>query len=88
MATRLFPDDQMERLRSYPDIGTDELIRFFTLTPADVAFVDPGRSRGPADRRAGRAVVHAALAGVRPGRGACGTAGGGGPAGRPARCSG
>jgi len=50
MATRLFPDDQMERLRSYPDIGTDELIRFFTLTPADVAFVDPGRGRGPADR--------------------------------------
>jgi len=50
MATRLFPDDQMERLRSYPDIGTDELIRFFTPTPADVAFVDPGRGRGPADR--------------------------------------
>lgn len=50
MATRLFPDDQMERLKSYPDIGTDELIRFFTLTPADVAFVDPGRGRGPADR--------------------------------------
>ena len=36
MAARLFPDDQMERLRSYPDIGTDELIRFFTPTPADV----------------------------------------------------
>jgi hypothetical protein len=26
------------------------LIRFFTLTAADVAFVDPGRGRGPADR--------------------------------------
>jgi Domain of unknown function (DUF4158) len=25
-------------------------LRFFTLTPADVAFVDPGRDRGPADR--------------------------------------
>jgi hypothetical protein len=50
MATRLFPDDQMERLKSYPDIGTDELIRFFTLTAAEVAFVDPGRGRGPADR--------------------------------------
>lgn len=46
MATRLFPDDQMERLKSYPDIGTDELIRFFTLTAADAAFVDPGRGRG------------------------------------------
>ncbi len=50
MAMCLFPDDQMERLRSYPDIGTDELIRFFTLTPADVAFVGPGRGRGPTDR--------------------------------------
>jgi hypothetical protein len=26
------------------------LFRFFTLTPEDVAFVDPGRGRGPADR--------------------------------------
>jgi hypothetical protein len=50
MATRLFPDDKMERLRSYPDIDTAELIRFFALTPADVAFVDPGRGRGPTDR--------------------------------------
>lgn len=50
MATRLFPDDQMERLKSFPDIDTDELIRFFTLTAADAAFVDPGRGRGPTDR--------------------------------------
>nr|WP_245657650.1 DUF4158 domain-containing protein [Herbidospora mongoliensis] len=33
-----------------PEIGRDEPARFFTLTPADVAFVDPGRGRGPADR--------------------------------------
>jgi hypothetical protein len=25
-------------------------VRFFTLITADVAFVDPGRGRGPADR--------------------------------------
>jgi len=31
-------------------VDTAELIRFFSLTPADVAFVDPGRGRGPADR--------------------------------------
>ncbi|WUI01454.1 DUF4158 domain-containing protein [Spirillospora sp. NBC_00431] len=31
-------------------VGRDELIRFFALTPADVAFVAPGRGRGPADR--------------------------------------
>src|SRR4051812_22622982 len=50
MATRLFSDDQVEALKAFPDIDKDELIRFFTLTPADVAFVDPGRGRGPADR--------------------------------------
>jgi hypothetical protein len=27
--------------RSFPDIGKDDLIRYFTLTPADIAFVDP-----------------------------------------------
>lgn len=42
--------EQLERLRSFPEIGRDELITHFTLTPADVAFVDPGRGRGPADR--------------------------------------
>lgn len=26
------------------------MFRYFTLTPADLAFVDPGRGRGPADR--------------------------------------
>ena len=50
MATRLFSDDQLEALKAFPDIDKDELIRFFTLTPADVAFVGPGRGRGPADR--------------------------------------
>jgi hypothetical protein len=50
MASRLFSDDQLEALKGFPDIDKDELIRFFTLSPADVAFVDPGRGRGPADR--------------------------------------
>jgi hypothetical protein len=36
--------------RLFSDIGRDDLIRFFTLTPADVAFVDPGHGRGRADR--------------------------------------
>ncbi|MFI6458714.1 DUF4158 domain-containing protein [Streptosporangium amethystogenes] len=49
MSTRFFSDEQMERLRSFPDIGKDELIRFFTLTPQDQAFLDsPGR--GPEAR--------------------------------------
>ncbi len=50
MATRVFADEQLERLREFPEIGREELFRFFTLSPADVAFVDPGRGRGPADR--------------------------------------
>ena len=50
MATRVFADEELEALRRFPEIGREELFRFFTLTPADVAFVDPGRGRGPADR--------------------------------------
>jgi hypothetical protein len=50
LATQVFADEELERLRRFPEIGRDELFRFFTLSPADVAFVDPGRGRGPADR--------------------------------------
>ena len=49
-ATWLFCDAHLEQLRSFADIDRDQLICFFTLTPADVAFIDPGRGRGPADR--------------------------------------
>ncbi|WP_328626068.1 DUF4158 domain-containing protein [Streptomyces sp. NBC_00353] len=45
MATRVFADDELERLRRFPEINKEELIRFFTLTPADVGFIDPGRGR-------------------------------------------
>ena len=47
MPAGMFAEDQLERLRTFPDIGRDDLIRYFTLTPADVAFLDPGRGRGP-----------------------------------------
>ncbi|WP_184759022.1 DUF4158 domain-containing protein [Streptosporangium album] len=43
----------MERLRSYPDIGREELIRFFTLTRKDLGFIDNlsrGGGRGSAAR--------------------------------------
>src|SRR6266581_1418001 len=43
----------MERLRSYPDIGREELARFFTLTRKDLGFIDNlgrGGGRGPAAR--------------------------------------
>jgi hypothetical protein len=46
----MFSEEQLEQLRSFPEITRDELIKFFTLTSADLAFVDPGRGRGPADR--------------------------------------
>jgi hypothetical protein len=50
VAARMFSEEQLDQLRSFPDIGRDDLIRYFTLTQADAAFVDPGRGRGPADR--------------------------------------
>jgi hypothetical protein len=50
LATQVFADEELERLRGFPEVGRGELFRFFTLTPADVAFADPGRGRGPADR--------------------------------------
>ncbi|MGS2644517.1 DUF4158 domain-containing protein [Streptosporangium sp. LJ11] len=56
----MFSQEQLEQLRSFPEVGRDELITHFTLTPADVAFVDPGRGRGPADRL-GMAVMVATL---------------------------
>ncbi|MEW9556498.1 DUF4158 domain-containing protein [Nonomuraea sp. NPDC050783] len=40
MAVQFFSDEQMERLRLYPDIGREELIRFFTLTRKDLGFID------------------------------------------------
>ncbi|GAA2636516.1 hypothetical protein GCM10010411_89670 [Actinomadura fulvescens] len=50
MVAPVFTDEELEGLRRFPEIGREELFRLFTLTPADVAFVDPGRGRGPADR--------------------------------------
>jgi hypothetical protein len=38
----MFSEEQLEALRSFPDIGKDDLIRYFTLAAADLAFVDPG----------------------------------------------
>ena len=46
MATRdVFSDEELEQLRGFPEVGRAELIRFFTLAPADEAFVR--RFRGP-----------------------------------------
>ena len=50
MVVPVFTDEDLKALRRFPEIGREELFRFFTLAPADVAFIDPGRGRGPADR--------------------------------------
>ena len=50
VAAAVFSDEELEGLRRFPEIGREELFRFFRLSPADLAFVDPGRGRGPADR--------------------------------------
>lgn len=43
MSPGLVPDEQLERLRSLPDIGREELIKYFTLTSREHAFLDaPG----------------------------------------------
>jgi TnpA family transposase len=60
VSEKMFSREQYEQLRSFPEISRDELIRYFTLTSADVGFVDPGSGRGPADRL-GMAVQLAAL---------------------------
>jgi hypothetical protein len=45
MATRVFFEEELDRLRRFPEISREELIRFFTLTDADELFA---RShRGP-----------------------------------------
>lgn len=56
LAMRVFADEELERLREFPEIGRDELARFFTLSPADAAFVDPGRGRFPGSLRARRSL--------------------------------
>jgi hypothetical protein len=60
----IFSDEQMERLRWYPDIGREELIWFFTLARKDLGFIDNlgrGGGRGPAARM-GLAVFPGVLA--------------------------
>jgi TnpA family transposase len=50
MATRVFSGEELAQLNGFPEITRDELVRFFTLTSADRAFVDPGRGRSARDR--------------------------------------
>jgi hypothetical protein len=47
VATRVFSKEELAQLRGCPEITRAELIRFFTLTAADRAFVDPAMARRP-----------------------------------------
>ena len=42
----MFADEELQRLREFPEISREELFRYFTLTPADMAFVAT-QGRGP-----------------------------------------
>jgi hypothetical protein len=47
VATRnVFSDGELEQLRGFPEINRAELIRYFTLTPADETFVRKFRGQG------------------------------------------
>ncbi|MEI6624549.1 MAG: DUF4158 domain-containing protein, partial [Actinomycetes bacterium] len=49
MASKLYPDTQLEALRGFPaEIAADDLVRYFTLLPADMSFIKA--HRGAANR--------------------------------------
>ncbi|WP_413102539.1 hypothetical protein [Streptomyces sp. Inha503] len=48
MVAQVFTDEEPGSLRRFPEIGREELARFFTLASTDVAFVDPRERHGTA----------------------------------------
>jgi hypothetical protein len=50
VSEKMFSREQYEQLRSFPEISRDELFRYFTLTPAEVAVRGSGCWAGSADR--------------------------------------
>src|SRR5664280_1564045 len=67
VATRdVFTDEELDQLRRFPDISREELIRYFTLTPAERRCVRgrPPRRCEPSGCRG--SAVQPALVGVRP----------------------
>lgn len=60
MASKLYPDAQLEALRGFPaQIAADDLARYFTLLPADTSFINAHRGDG---NRIGVAVALCTLA--------------------------
>ena len=50
MATQVLADQELEALRKFPEIGREELFRFFTLTRRTLRSSIPSVAGGPADR--------------------------------------
>jgi TnpA family transposase len=46
MATQIMPDAELEKLRRFPEISWEEVVRYFTLTPADEGFLAGHRRPG------------------------------------------
>ncbi|MEV0697993.1 hypothetical protein AB0I53_08750 [Saccharopolyspora sp. NPDC050389] len=47
----VFTDEELEGLRRFPEIGREDLFRFFALVPADVAIRAPSCSSARRDHR-------------------------------------
>ena len=56
-STRVFADQELEALRKFPEIGREELFRFFTLTPAVTSPSSTLAGAGGPGRPAGLAVT-------------------------------
>jgi hypothetical protein len=46
MATQILSDAELEKLRRFPELSREELVRYFTLTPADESFLIGHRRQG------------------------------------------
>lgn len=46
MAVEVVMDEELEGLRGFPEIGREDLFRFFRLTSADLAFIDGAAADG------------------------------------------
>ncbi len=45
MATQVFSEAELERQLGFPEVDREQLVRYFTLTPTDEAFVRPTGDR-------------------------------------------
>ena len=46
MATQILSDAELEKLRRFPELSREELVRYFTLMPADESFLMGHRRQG------------------------------------------